>query len=148
MNGTALSVRDYRAGDREALLELWQACDLLRPWNDPDADIARCLATPGSALLVGELDGRPGLAGSVMLGSDGHRGWLYYLAVDPGLRRRGLGRALVRRAEAWLGETGVGKVMLMLRPENDQVAAFYASLGYAVEERVLMAHWLGGEAPH
>ncbi len=83
-----------------------------------------------------------------MLGSDGHRGWLYYLAVDPGLRRRGLGRALVRRAEAWLGETGVGKVMLMLRPENDQVAAFYASLGYAVEERVLMAHWLGGEAPH
>lgn len=137
-----LTIRDYQADDFDALIELWSACDLLRPWNEPQSDIDRCLANPFSTLLVGEYPRRAGLAASVMLGSDGHRGWLYYLAVAPDLQRQGCGRQLVRAAEDWLAARGVAKVMLMLRPDNRAVLDFYRAVNYEVEERVLMAHWL------
>jgi ribosomal protein S18 acetylase RimI-like enzyme len=137
-----LSLRAYRADDFTAVVGLWSDCGLLRPWNDPQQDIDRCLANPSSTILVGAHPRREGLGASVMLGSDGHRGWLYYLAVAPDLRRQGFGRRAVRAAENWLAERGVGKVMLMLRPDNEAVIDFYRSLDYKIEERVLMAHWL------
>ncbi len=137
-----LALRAYHADDFDPLIALWTECDLLRPWNEPQSDIARCLANPSSTLLVGEHPRRQGLAASVMLGSDGHRGWLYYLAVAPDLQRLGHGRQLVRAAEAWLAERGVGKVMLMLRPDNETVLDFYRAVSYEVEDRVVMAHWL------
>lgn len=137
-----LSLREYGAEDFAAVVRLWSDCGLVRPWNDPRQDIDRCLANPSSAILVSEHPERDGLAASVMLGSDGHRGWLYYLAVAPDLQRRGFGRQAVRAAESWLARRGVGKVMLMLRPDNDAVIDFYRSLDYEIEERVLMAHWL------
>ena len=137
-----LTLRTYRADDFPSLLELWSDCDLLRPWNEPQRDIDRCMANPSGTLLVGERGERGGLIASVMVGSDGHRGWLYYLAVAPAEQRRGYGRQLVRAAEDWLAERGVGKVMLMLRPGNRAVIDFYRSVDYEIEERVLMAHWL------
>ena len=140
-------IRPYRAVDCEALVQLWKSCELVRPWNDPRADIERCLDTASSTLLTGHSPDDDRLIASVMLGSEGHRGWLYYLAVHPQHRGRGHARALVAAAERWLAEHGVGKVMLMLRPENTAVRSVYERLGYSVEERILMAHWLDGGGP-
>lgn len=138
-------IRPYAAADRDAVIALWRACDLLRPWNDPAGDIALCLATPGSGLFVagaGGDDGIDGLSATIMCGSDGHRGWLYYLAVDPTRRHIGVARSMVRHAECWLAGRGVHKVQLMIRAENDAVRAFYERVGYEVEPRLVMSRRL------
>lgn len=116
------------AGDEAALIALWDACDLTRAWNPPARDIAFALAGPTSAILIAR--GDAGLAGSVMVGHDGHRGWVYYLAVAPDARRAGLGRALMAAAETWLRERGVPKIQLMVRTGNEQAHAFYRALGF------------------
>lgn len=142
------NIRPYEDEQESAVVALWEACGLLRPWNDPLADIALCRRTPASELFVAvEGDGRGGapVRATIMCGSDGHRGWLYYLAVDPASRRRGLGRLMVRHAEHWLAERGVPKVELLIRPENDAVRVFYERVGYIVEPRLLMVRWLGEE---
>lgn len=142
---TRLDIRAYRAADLGAVLELWEACGLLRPWNDPRADIELCLRSPASGLFVAtapENDGREGLAATLMAGSDGHRGWLYYLAVAPRLRRRGHGAAMVRHAERWLAARGVRKIQLMVREENGAAQGFYERLAYRTEPRLVMARWL------
>ena len=90
-----------------------------------------------STILVAERDGR--IIASVMAGHDGHRGMLYYVAVDPALRREGLGKAAVRAAEDWLGQRGVWKINLLVRSENDAVRGFYEALGYEVSPVFCMA---------
>jgi ribosomal protein S18 acetylase RimI-like enzyme len=82
------------------------------------------------------------IVGAVMVGHDGHRGWLYYLAAAPDRRQQGIGRSLVHAAEHWLATRGVRKVQLMIRPTNTVVARFYDRLGYAEEPRTVMARWL------
>lgn len=139
---TAFHIRPYSAEDYGQTLRLWQACGLTRPWNDPAQDIALCLQTASSTLLVGVCAER--VIGSVMAGSDGHRGWLYYLAIDPAFRRRGFARELVRRAEEWLMRQGVRKVELMIRERNRAARDFYERIGYGVESRLLMSRWLEG----
>lgn len=114
------------------------------PWNDPVEDIALCRESGHGEILVAEGDG--GIVASVMVGHDGHRGWLYYLAVAPERRRGGLGRRMVAEAEAWLGARGVPKVELMIRDTNSEVAAFYARLGYIQEPRIVMSRRLDGKA--
>ncbi|MDX1432129.1 MAG: GNAT family acetyltransferase [Gammaproteobacteria bacterium] len=142
-----LEIRPYREADRAALVALWESCDLVRPWNDPAADIALCLATPHAHIFVGlEPDRAGALSAGLMCGSDGHRGWLYYLAVAPGRRRSGLARAMVRHAEEQLAERGVRKVQLMIRAENEAVREVYEHLGYQVEPRVVMSRWLDRSA--
>jgi len=138
-----VDIRTFEARDRGAVIALWQACGLTRPWNDPDSDISFCLSRPESTILVGEQGGK--LVASVMTGHDGHRGWLYYLAVDPAVQKGGLGRAMVAAAEAWLQDRGVPKVMLMVRPENEKVRAFYDALGYTEEPRVIFSRRLDGK---
>ena len=138
-----MEIRTFEERDRSAVIALWQACDLTRPWNDPDSDISFCIGKPESTILVGERDGK--VIASVMTGHDGHRGWLYYLAVDPTLQKGGLGRAMVAAAEKWLQDRGVPKVMLMVRPENDKVRAFYDALGYEEEPRVIFARRFDGK---
>ncbi len=135
-----MQVRVFEERDRSAVIALWQACGLTRPWNDPDSDISFCIGKSESTILVGARDGK--LVASVMTGHDGHRGWLYYLAVDPAVQKAGLGRAMVAAAEDWLRQRGVPKVMLMVRPENDKVRAFYDALGYTEEPRVIFARRL------
>lgn len=139
----SLSIREYRPTDRDAVIALWEACGLTRPWNDPVTDITFCVSRPESTILVGEADGK--LVASVMTGHDGHRGWLYYLAVEPGRQKNGHGRAMMAAAETWLKARGVPKVMLMVRPENTTVRAFYDALGYEEEERVIYARRLDGK---
>ena len=124
---------------------LWHEAGLTRPWNDPDADLARALAGPSSTVLA-VLDGDR-LAGTVMVGSDGHRGWLYYLAVADDARRQGVGTALVRSAERWLQERDVPKVQLMVRRGNEPALAFYAALAYEDVDVHVVGRRLDGEAP-
>ena len=138
-----LNIRPYTPADRDAVIALWKACGLTRPWNDPASDIAFCVSKPESTILIGEVDGK--VVASVMTGHDGHRGWLYYLAVEPGLQRSGHGRMMVAAAEDWLKQHGAPKVMLMVRPENEAVRAFYDALGYEEEPRVIFAKRLDGK---
>ncbi|WP_374304395.1 GNAT family acetyltransferase [Ferrovibrio sp.] len=138
-----LNIRPFAAADRAALIALWQACNLTRPWNDPDSDIDFCMSKPESTILVGESGGK--IVASVMTGHDGHRGWLYYLAVEPSIQKSGFGRAMVTAAEDWLRARGVPKVMLMVRPENERVRAFYDALGYVEEPRVIFSRRLDGK---
>ena len=140
-----LDIRPYRSADRSAVIALWEACELLRAWNDPVADIGLCLETQSSNLFVasrGDESGNTGLWATIMCGSDGHRGWLYFLAVDPARRGAGIARSMVRYAEERLAEQGIGKVELMIRPENAAVREFYERVGYAVEPRLVMSRWL------
>jgi len=127
----ALAIAELDAGQIEAAVTLWQACGLTRPWNDAHADARRALAGPASTILAGCLDSR--LAATAMVGADGHRAWVYYLAVAPDLARRGVGSAMMRAAEAWAGARGIPKLELMVRDGNDAAAAFYTALGYARE---------------
>jgi ribosomal protein S18 acetylase RimI-like enzyme len=129
-------VRPYAASDRQAVVALWWACELLRPWNDPNRDIEQKLAHDADGLLVLELDGR--VAGSVMAGFDGHRGWVNYLAVDPALRGRGFGALLMNEAERQLSRAGCPKINLQVRASNQEVLGFYQHLGYVVDDVVSM----------
>lgn len=123
--------REATEQDRCAVVDLWQAGGLTRPWNDPEADFAAALGNPSSTVLV-RTDGDRVIA-TVMAGYDGHRGWLYYLAVAPEQQGHGHGRALVAAAEDWLAGRGAVKVQLMVR-EGNPVAEFYAGLGYQEQD--------------
>lgn len=142
-----LAIEPLRDDDVSAVIALWDECGLVVPWNSPETDIALARSVDNAAILVGRL---PGLASdrspiaTVMAGHDGHRGWIYYLAVSPAHRRTGVGRALVHAAEAWVAAQGVQKIMLMIRPTNQAVRGFYAALGYAENERIVMAKWFDG----
>lgn len=129
--------RDIEDRDVEAVVMLWQACGLTRTWNDPYKDIAFARQGKESAVLVGEADGR--IVATVMAGHDGHRGMLYYVAVDPVLQGKGFGRAAVKAAEAWLAARGVWKINLLVRAENEAVKGFYEALGYEVNPALCMA---------
>lgn len=137
-------VRPYRGDDRDQVVALWQACDLTRPWNDPDADIGRALETPTSELLV-HADEQDRISGTLMVGYDGHRGWMYYLASDPAARGGGIARALVERAEVFLKAQGCPKVELMVRQTNKAALGFYDRLGYEAQDVVVRAKWLNSQ---
>jgi len=138
--------------DERAVVALWEATGLTRPWNDPAADLRAALETPTSTVLGARrpdgslLDGTlldsalpdSSLVGTVMVGYDGHRGWVYYLAVDEAQRGTGLGRALMVAAEAWLVSQGAPKVQLMVRTTNTAVLGFYAALGYTDQSCVVL----------
>lgn len=127
--------------DVEAVAALWRACGLTRAWNDPLKDIAFARAGENSTILVGETEGI--IAASAMVGHDGHRGMLYYVAVAPGYRGQGFGKAAVRAAEAWLAERGVWKINLLARAENEAVRGFYEKLGYEINPVLCMGRKIG-----
>jgi ribosomal protein S18 acetylase RimI-like enzyme len=135
-----LETRALDAGDREAATALWTTVGLVRPWNPPDADFDRALEGATSTVL-GTFDEEV-LVATAMVGHDGHRGWVYYVAVDPGRQRRDAGRSIMRAAEEWLRERGAVKVQLMVRATNHEVLAFYERVGYAAEEVTVMSRWL------
>ena len=136
--GPEITISEMADGDALAVVALWHACGLTRPWNDPATDLANAVATASSTVLVARMPDGSDVAGTVMAGYDGHRGWLYYLAVDPALQGRGIGRALVVAAEAWLAGQGAGKVQLMVRTSNTAVTGFYDALGYTDQECVVL----------
>ncbi len=135
-----MRIRAIEDGDVAGVVALWDRCARLRSWNDPLADIRFARATRDSQIFIG-LDGNA-LAAAIMCGHDGHRGWLYYLAVDPERWGERFGRAMVRHAEDWLRGLGVPKVELMIRETNAKVVRFYDALDYQTEPVITMSRWL------
>lgn len=126
--------------DIPALKSLWDRCDMLRPWNPADEDIADYRAHPTADILVAFDDDQ--VIASAAVGYDGHRGWVYYVAADPDRRGQGLGRAAMEAAESWLRARGVRKLQLMVRESNHGVLGFYEALGYEDGHCKLMQKWL------
>ena len=133
-----MDVREATAADREKVVALWRAAGLVVDYNPPDDDFDRALAQSQSAVLLGELDGE--LVASCMVGDDGHRGWVYYVSVNPKLRGEGFGRRIMAAATAWMQERGVRKALLMVRPNNGKVIGFYEGVGWIQEPRALFAN--------
>ena len=131
-----MKIRSYETEDLPQVIALWQRSGLLVPWNDPVKDIERKLQVNPEWFLVGELEGK--IIATCMAGYDGHRGWIYYLMVDPALQGRGYGRQIMHKAERLLLEAGCPKINLQVRTNNVDVLKFYHALGYEVDEVISM----------
>ena len=136
-----LSLRAATAGDESAVIALWRACGLVVSWNDPVADFRRALGRDNSDILIAA-DPSGTIVGAAMVGHDGHRGWIYYLAADPHRRRQGIGRKLVAAAERWVADRGIPKLQLMIRETNTEVVRFYERVGFENAPRTIMQKWL------
>ncbi len=135
-----MEIGPFIEADRAMVVDLWRRCGLVVPHNDPDRDIDLCLRDGHATILVGRIEGTP--VATAMVGDDGHRGWIYYVAVEPTRQGRGLGRRIVAAAEERLRARGIPKVQLMVRATNSGVAGFYDRLGYEETPRLLLAKWL------
>jgi ribosomal protein S18 acetylase RimI-like enzyme len=142
---SALVISSIEDSDLPEVIQLWRRAGLVREWNDPTGDIALARKDSNSTILLGRDDGA--LVASVLVGHDGHRGWVYYVSVDPDHRFKGYGRDIMTAAEDWLRARGIAKLQLMVRGENAKVHAFYESLGYYDQKRVTFAKWLDGRDP-
>ena len=137
MSKPIFRIRPYREADEAAVIGLWNTVfPNPTPWNDPATAIAKKLTTQRDLFLVGHLGDK--LIGTVMGGYDGHRGWVYLLAVAPEHQRSGLGRRLMAEVESRLVDYGCTKLNLQVRAENQEVIDFYLTIGYAVEDRISM----------
>ena len=141
-----LGVDTYRDADRADIIALWQACDLVVPWNNPEQDIARKCADSPELFFTGRVDGQ--LVASCMAGYDGHRGWIYFLAVHPQCQRQGYAASMVKHSEARLKELGCPKIDLMVRNSNEAVIEFYRTCGYDLDPVVVLSKRLQTDEPH
>ncbi|MDA9930935.1 GNAT family acetyltransferase [Alphaproteobacteria bacterium] len=137
MDNTSLAIRDFSAADTDDVVKLWQDCGLTRPWNNPHQDVARKLTDKNGAFWVGLVDDQ--IVASIMIGYDGHRGSINYLAVSPKHQRDGFGALIMARAEEFLVEIGCPKVSFCVRKDNLSVLSFYDGLGYNIDD----VHLLG-----
>ena len=138
MTESSLLIRQFKEGDKEALVSLWNMCKLTVPWNNPYKDIARKLKAQAELFLVGYLEDK--LIASVMAGYDGHRGWINYFAVHPDFQARGYGKQLMDNVENGLRELGCPKINLQIREGNDKVFSYYQKLGFVEEKRFNMGN--------
>lgn len=123
-----------------AVVALWEQVGLTRPWNDPRDDLQRAMRGPDSTVLVGMARGA--LVATAMAGHDGHRGWVYYLAVIPEARGQGHGHKMMRACEAWLTVRAIPKLNVMIRVDNANANGFYSALGYRTDDIVVMSRRL------
>lgn len=132
-----MEIRPLAETSAAAAVALWQEAGLTRPWNDAEGDFLRAVRGPDSAVLgvTGE-DGA--LLATAMVGHDGHRGWIYYLAVAAGHRRRGVAGRLMEACEDWVRARDITKIQLMVRGDNEPVVAFYERLGYEPSDVVVL----------
>ena len=128
-----MQIRPFDEADTETVVALWERCGLTRPWNDPRRDIERKLTVQRELFLVG-VDHEEALVATAMAGYDGHRGWVYYVAVEPDRRGEGFGRQLMAEVERSLEAMGCPKANVQVRTGNERVRAFYERLGYTVDE--------------
>ncbi len=135
-----MQIRPYLPKDEDQVIELWHACGLIVPWNDPRKDIARKLAVNPELFIVAvqNTNENEQVVGSVMGGYEGHRGWINYLAVLPDHQGTGLGRKLIEQTEASLLALGCPKVNLQVRSTNTHIVEYYRSLGYAEDHAIGM----------
>ncbi|UCF59515.1 MAG: GNAT family acetyltransferase [Candidatus Bathyarchaeota archaeon] len=130
----SFEIISYDSKYQKAVIDLWKKCDLVVPQNDPVEDIHKKLEFQPELFFIALLKNK--VIGSVMTGYDGHRGWLYYLAVLPEYQKRGYGRQLVEKAVKELRKLGCLKANLQVRTDNASVVNFYKHLGFKMEERV------------
>lgn len=136
MQADKLVIRTYREGDEAQVIDLWKSCGLTVPYNDPRRDIQRKLRVQGDMFLVGVKDGL--VIATAMVGYDGHRGWINYLAVAPEFQREGIASRLMEEAETRLIAMGCPKINLQVRTSNTGVIRFYEKLGFKVDDVVSM----------
>ena len=131
-----MEIRTFLTADTEAVIKLWNDCELTRPWNNPYLDIERKLSVRPDWFVVGEVDGK--IVSTAMFGYEGHRGWVNYLAVAPSHQKRGYARQLMKYGEALMIAAGCPKINLLVRSTNKDVLAFYAALGYKADDAVCL----------
>jgi ribosomal protein S18 acetylase RimI-like enzyme len=136
-----LRIKPASGNDETDVVALWRDCGLLVRHNDPGVDFRFARGKENSEILVGTGDDGQ-IVGTVMVGHDGHRGWVYYVAADPKRRTQGIGRAMMQAAEKWLTERDVPKLQLMVRETNAQVIAFYERIGFETVPRTVLQKWL------
>jgi iron complex transport system substrate-binding protein len=135
-DSSPFSIRIFMERDSDAVIQLWQECQLTVPWNDPQKDIQRKLNKDSALFLIGEINGE--VVASLMGGYDGHRGWINYLAVAPKHQKNGYAKKLIAYFEHQLAQQGCPKINLQIRDTNIEVQKFYQSLGYETEKSVSM----------
>ena len=123
-----LVIRSFQVSDDSDVINLWHRCNLVVPQNDPNKDIEMKLQVQPELFLVGVISNR--IISTVMSGYDGHRGWIYYLAVDPDFQKNGIGRCMFEKAEMKLRKLGCSKINLQVRNSNKSVIAFYKHIGF------------------
>jgi ribosomal protein S18 acetylase RimI-like enzyme len=132
-----MQIRPFKKTDTGAVTTLWREIFLDdAPHNAPELVIKQKLQCQPELFFIGELDGA--LVGTVLSGYDGHRGWLYSVAISPQQRRKGLGTQLIQHAEKELTAIGCTKINLQVRSTNAAVVSFYKEMGYGIEERISM----------
>jgi ribosomal protein S18 acetylase RimI-like enzyme len=125
-------IRVFQDSDRADVIDLWHRCNLVVPQNDPQRDIDKKLEVQSELFFVGTISNK--IVATVMAGYDGHRGWIYYLAVDPDYQRKQIGRCIMEKAEVALKERGCPKINLQVRSSNQVVIAFYERLGFSNDD--------------
>jgi len=134
-----IGIRPFVIEDTDAVLEVWSLAGMTTPERNPRADIQKKLRHSPESCFVGVLEGR--VVATVMVGYDGHRGWIYSLAVKPDLQRKGIGSQMMEHVENWLRQHGCPRAKLQIDEARSDVAGFYEKLGYEVQPLVSMAKW-------
>jgi ribosomal protein S18 acetylase RimI-like enzyme len=129
-----MEIRSYTPRDEISVIRLWTDCGLVVPWNDPRRDIQRKLAVQREMFLVGCAEDQ--IVATVMVGYDGHRGWINYLAVHPTHQHTGIGGRMMAEAENCLRAIGCPKINLQVRSTNTDVIEFYRKIGYKIDDVV------------
>lgn len=138
-----MDVQELSVDFRDSTVALWQRVGLTRPWNSPFDDFDRALASSSSTVIGIVLNGD--VVATAMVGCDGHRGWVYYLAVDETWQNSGLGALLMDAAEDWARRSGMPKIQLMVRADNLVAKDFYLHRGYEASDVTVYGRWLGNE---
>jgi len=132
-----VKIHKYQDRDKQQVIALWFECNLTVPWNDPEKDIERKLKENPDLFFVGEIDDQ--IISTCMVGYDGHRGWIYYVAVKPEFRRKGYARQIMEYAEQRLIDIRCPKINLMVRNTNQGVIDFYKNIGYKDDPVVVLS---------
>ena len=128
------AIRQFVPNDTNRVIFIWEQCDLVRNWNNPNFDIQRKLNFQNELFFVGLLNDE--IIATAMFGYDGHRGWLNYFAVLPNFQKRGFGKQLMTFGEMALIEKGCPKLNLQMRNDNTKAINFYLKVGYKEDEVV------------
>jgi ribosomal protein S18 acetylase RimI-like enzyme len=136
LSSTYVKIRSFQMADADSVVQLWSQCGLVVPHNNPKQDIERKMKVNPEWFLVGEVDGE--IVSTCMVGYEGHRGWINYLAVRPDLQKRGLGKKIMEHAEKTLQDAGCAKINLQIRSGNKAVIRFYESIGYGEDPVISM----------
>ena len=133
-----VKIRVFKKSDSKSVIKLWKDCFAYysSPHNKPEISLKVKLKHKDGLLFIAA-EGSA-IVGSVMAGFDGHRGWIYSMAVTPEYRTKGLGSRLLKHAEKELKKRGAPKINLQVMPDNEGVVKFYEKNGYNVEPRISM----------